>query len=185
MRSLERLVTGAVLLASITSIGCRQKAAPQPEPTATTPAPAASPETQPVAAPVTEETPAAPRADAAEEAAARARAVLAAPVYFGYDRSELDDEARAKLDEKVAVLVADRALRLRVDGHTDDRGSDEYNLALGQRRAAAVRRYLAQRQIDMNRIDVVTFGEERPSCMDANEACWRANRRAEFVVIAP
>lgn len=185
MRSLERFLTGAVLFASAMTMGCRQKPTPQPEPTTSTASPAATPETQPVAAPILDEPSTAPRTDSAGEAAARARAVLAAPVYFGYDRSELDAEARAKLDDKAAALRADGALRLRVEGHTDDRGSDEYNLALGQRRATAIRRYLADHQIDANRIDVVTFGEERPSCMDASETCWRANRRAEFVVITP
>ena len=185
MTSTQRLLTGAVLLVSSVTVGCRHKAEPQPEPVTSTPAPAAAPEPQPSPAPGANETAATPAADPAAEAAARARAILAIPVYFGYDRAELEAEARAKLDEKIQVLLADRALRIRVEGHTDDRGSDEYNLALGQRRATAVQRYLVQRQIGADRIDIVTLGEERPNCMDASESCWRTNRRAEFVVIAP
>ena len=185
MTSVQRLLTGAVLLCSSATMACRHKAEPQPEPVTATPVTAPSSEPQPTSTATSNEPSTPSRNDSAEEAAAKARAVLSAPVYFGYDRSELDADARAKLDDKVQVLLADRALRIRVEGHTDDRGSDEYNLALGQRRATAVRRYLVQRQIAADRIDITTLGEERPTCMNASEACWRTNRRAEFVVIAP
>jgi len=184
MPSVQRLLAGAVLTISTVTMGCRRKVEPQPEPVAATPVTAMAPEPQPTTAPSTESSTTS-RNESAEEAAAKVRAVLSAPVYFGYDRSELDAEARAALDDKVQVLLADRALRIRVEGHTDDRGSDEYNLALGQRRATAVQRYLVQRQIAADRVDVTTLGEERPTCMKASEACWRTNRRAEFVVIAP
>ena len=133
---------------------------------------------------------AAERAAAADrDAAARARMeearnTLAAVIYFDYDRAELSPEARAILDRKVPLLTANPGLRIRVAGHTDSRGSDEYNLALGQRRAAAAKRYLTQRGIDGGRIDIVSFGEERPAAPGDDEAAYSQNRRDEFEIVA-
>jgi peptidoglycan-associated lipoprotein len=75
-------------------------------------------------------------------------------------------------------------LRVRVAGHTDDRGSDEYNLALGQRRAASVKRFLTERGVDDARVEIVSFGKERPTCEQQAESCWSRNRRAEFEITA-
>ncbi len=88
------------------------------------------------------------------------------------------------LDAKVPVLQANPGLRLRIAGHTDNRGSDEYNIALGQRRAAMVREYLQARGIDGARLEIVSFGEEMPAVEGDNEGAWAQNRRAEFEVIA-
>ena len=128
----------------------------------------------------------------AEEAAAAerarrleaARTTLAAPVYFDYDSAELLPDARTTLDAKVPLMTANAGLRIRVGGHTDNRGSDEYNVALGQRRAASVKRYLETRGIDGARIDIVSYGEERPAANEENEGAWAQNRRAEFEIVA-
>jgi len=114
------------------------------------------------------------------ERRARARAVLEKIVHFPFDRSELDDEARSLLDSKVEILQADASYQLRIEGHADERGSDEYNLALGMRRATAVQRYLVNRGVAPGRLETVSLGEERPTCAASNEACWSRNRRAEF-----
>lgn len=119
-----------------------------------------------------------------ERAMAEARNALAAVVYFDYDRADLSEDARATLEAKVPVLQANPSIRLRVAGHTDARGSDEYNMALAQRRAAAVQRYLADRGVDASRLEIVSFGEERPAVAGENESAWAQNRRAEFEVIA-
>lgn len=111
------------------------------------------------------------------------RSALLAPVYFDYDQAELRDDTRAALEAKLAILTRYRALRVRVAGHTDDRGADEYNLALGARRAAAVKRYFTERGVDPGRIDIVSFGKERPTCEAAEESCWSQNRRGEFAVV--
>lgn len=149
--------------------------APQPQPTQ----PAAPPPSQPTcdAACV-----AARDAEAKRAAIAAATAALTAAVYFDYDRSDITDDARAKLDAKVPVLTQNTGVRIRIAGHTDSRGSDEYNLALGQRRAAAAKRYLTDRGIDGSRIEIVSFGEERPTCTDEAEDCWSRNRRDEFEI---
>ena len=117
-----------------------------------------------------------------DAALAAARAALTAPIYFDYDAAEIRNDARATLESKLPVLTANPNLRLRIAGHTDSRGSDEYNLALGQRRAASVKAFLSERGIDATRIDIVSFGRERPTCTDDEESCWSRNRRAEFEV---
>jgi peptidoglycan-associated lipoprotein len=116
------------------------------------------------------------------EAVKTATAALTATIYFDYDRSDITDDARTKLDLKVPVLTQNTGVRIRIAGHTDSRGSDEYNLALGQRRAAAAKRYLTDRGIDGSRIEIVSFGEERPTCTDESEDCWSRNRRDEFEI---
>jgi len=125
------------------------------------------------------------REAAAREARMRAeretiRVTLTAPILFAFDRSDLTSAARATLEEKLAILRRDASISLRIEGHADERGSSEYNLALGMRRAAAARRFFILAGIPADRITVTSFGEERPLCMSANEACWRVNRRDEF-----
>jgi peptidoglycan-associated lipoprotein len=119
---------------------------------------------------------------AAREAAART--ALTAPVYFDFDMSEIRDDARATLESKLPILTANPDIHLRIAGHTDSRGSDEYNLALGSRRAASVKSFLTERGIDGGRLDIVSFGKERPTCTEEEESCWSRNRRAEFEVTA-
>jgi peptidoglycan-associated lipoprotein len=111
-----------------------------------------------------------------------ARTTLTEPIHFALDRWDLDAEARRALEEKLAVLRTRPEISLRIEGHADERGSTEYNMALGMRRAAAARRYLVQRDIPEHRIEIASFGEERPVCTDAREACWYQNRRAAFVI---
>ncbi|MBV6522683.1 MAG: hypothetical protein MNPFHGCM_02831 [Gemmatimonadaceae bacterium] len=123
-------------------------------------------------------------AEARARASASARAAIEAKVFFDYDQSDLSASSRATLDAKLPVLRANPGMRLRIAGHADDRGSDEYNLALGQRRAAAVKRYLTDQGVDAGRLDVISYGEERPAMEGENEEAWRQNRRAEFEIVA-
>ena len=116
--------------------------------------------------------------------AANLRLLLEAVVRFAYDASELTEEGRTALDAKLPVLRTNMALRIRISGHTDSRGSDEYNLALGLRRASSARKYLADRGIAVTRIDVVSFGEERPAASGDEEGSWSQNRRAEFEILS-
>lgn len=119
---------------------------------------------------------------AAETAAAKS--AFATPVYFDYDKSDIRDDQKTALEAKIPAFQANADMRIRVAGHTDNRGSDEYNLALGQRRAAAVKQYLIARGISADRIDVVSFGEERPAVGQENEDAWAKNRRDEFEIVA-
>ena len=94
------------------------------------------------------------------------------------------EEAQAALDRKIPLFQANPSMRIRVTGHADERGSDEYNLALGQRRAAAAKQYLVSRGIAEGRIEIATAGEERPTCEANTEECYQQNRRDEFEIIA-
>ena len=119
---------------------------------------------------------------ARERAMAEVRNAITAVIYFDYDQSTLSDQARATLDAKIPALNANTGARILVIGHTDERGSDEYNLTLGQRRAAAAKRYLVQRGIDGSRIETTSRGEEQPSVQGADESAYSQNRRAEFEI---
>ncbi len=121
------------------------------------------------------------------EAAERARALtaeLGTMINFEFDRADIRSADQGTLDRKAAVLAANPNVRLRISGHADDRGSDEYNLALGNRRAAAAKRYLENKGIDGSRIEVVSYGEERPLNPAADETAYAQNRRDEFEIIA-
>jgi peptidoglycan-associated lipoprotein len=122
--------------------------------------------------------------EAAAAAAAAARAALAAVIYFDLDKDEIRPDAQQTLDAKVPVLKAQAAVHIRIDGNADDRGSDAYNLALSQRRSASAKRYLEARGIDGSRIEVVSFGKERPVCAAENETCWQQNRHDGFMITA-
>jgi peptidoglycan-associated lipoprotein len=119
-----------------------------------------------------------------ERKLAEMRATMTSPIYFGFDRSDLTGEARTNLEAKFAIMSANPAMRIVIEGHTDDVGSDEYNLALGQRRAAAAKRFLVQREVDAGRIEIASFGEERPTCQDGTEDCRAKNRRDAFRIVA-
>jgi peptidoglycan-associated lipoprotein len=118
------------------------------------------------------------------EVTARARAVLEEMVHFDYDESNLRADAQEALGRKVPILRANPNVRLRVAGHADERGSVEYNLALGMRRANAVRDYLAGFGIDASRFETTSMGEDMPLDRGSNESAWARNRRAEFTVTA-
>lgn len=127
------------------------------------------------------------RADSVAAESARMAALrntMAEAIYFELDRSELSMQARSTLDQKIPILRANPNLRIRIAGHADERGSDEYNQALGQRRAAAARRYLTSQGISEDRIEIVSFGESRPVAMGSDESAWAQNRRAEFEIIS-
>jgi peptidoglycan-associated lipoprotein len=126
------------------------------------------------------------RARLAEEAMRRdsdmLRGTVSSAIGFDFDKSDLREDARANLDAKIPILLANTNVTIRVAGHADERGSSEYNLALGQRRAAAAKRYLVERGVAESRIETTSFGEERPVCTDSNEGCWSQNRRDEFEI---
>lgn len=167
-----------VLLSTVALWGCQKSA----EVTATPEAPA-------------EEAPAAPeqaRPDQkaeeerrAAEAEARERAAAAAeglqPIYFDFDRSFVRDDARDVMKANAAWLKANPKVKVRIEGNADERGTIEYNQALGQRRAASAKKYLTDLGIAGSRISLISYGKEKPVCTDQTEECWQRNRRADFV----
>ncbi|RMH52016.1 MAG: peptidoglycan-associated lipoprotein Pal [Zetaproteobacteria bacterium] len=103
-------------------------------------------------------------------------------IYFAFDSAAIDAAGLAVLDRHAAWLRAHPGVSVTIEGNCDERGSREYNLALGQQRADAVRAHLIAQGVDGSRIDTVSFGEERPVCTGSGEACWAQNRRADIVV---
>lgn len=120
--------------------------------------------------------------DAAARALADARSMLNTPVYFDYDRSEIRADAKSALDAKLPLLRANASMRIRIEGNTDGRGSNEYNMALGLRRANTARRYLVSQGIENARFDVVSYGEERPVDQGTSDGAYAKNRRDDFVI---
>ncbi len=115
-------------------------------------------------------------------AMARAREMLTDRVHFEYDSFNLDSQAEQRLQMKAEILRSNPGIQLRVEGHADERGSTEYNLALGQRRAEAVRSFLGNYGIGTERINITSYGEEQPLVEGSSESAWAQNRRAEFTV---
>jgi peptidoglycan-associated lipoprotein len=103
-------------------------------------------------------------------------------VYFDFDRYDVRSGDKGTLDENAKWLQSNQSALLLIEGHADERGTNEYNLALGERRAKATRDYLVSVGIDAGRITVISYGEERPVCTEKNDACWAKNRRAHFLV---
>jgi peptidoglycan-associated lipoprotein len=129
---------------------------------------------------------AAERAAAAERErrVAAARTTLEEMVFFDYDRSDIRDDAAAVLRRKVDILRASPQVRVRIEGHADERGSTEYNLALGNRRAEQIRQFLVGFGLGQDRFEIVSFGEGRPLEQGQTEAAWARNRRGQFVITA-
>lgn len=172
-----------VLLAAM---GCarRQKVATAPD----TIPPAAVAETAPAPEPGPE-APAAPAAepdpldgDLATVNEYLRRQGLLADVYFDYDRASLTEQSREQLARSAEILRRYPQLLVTLEGHCDDRGTPEYNLALGEKRAFTTRDYLTSLGIDEGRLHTMSYGEERPVCTDSAETCWRQNRRAHPMV---
>ncbi len=174
-----------VLATAGLAAACGGKPAPEqpaPEPTAA-PAPAPTP----VPTDDSAERARLDRERLAREATERSKAVaadLAAMINFEYDQAMVRSSDQGTLDRKAAVLAANPNVRLQISGHADERGSDEYNLALGNRRAAAAKRYLENKGIDASRMEVVSYGEERPLNPGHDETAYAQNRRDEFQVTA-
>lgn len=176
----NRLIVGIALIA-FSAGACKkspppQAAVPLEQPPAAVPAATTPPSTPPAAAAVD--------SDAARLEAERIRGVLEARVFFDYDVSGLREDARQTLDAKLPLLRSDPSIRLRIEGHADERGSTEYNLALSNRRAESVAQYLVDFGIERSRLQILSYGEERPLTPGERESAWSQNRRAEFVVTA-
>jgi peptidoglycan-associated lipoprotein len=105
-------------------------------------------------------------------------------VFFAYDSVDLSQEARDTLQKNAEYLKRWTSTKVVIEGHADSRGTNEYNLALGERRAAAVRTYVTGLGIAPDRVTIVSKGEEQPVCTEETESCWQRNRRGHFVFTA-
>lgn len=106
-----------------------------------------------------------------------------ATIHFDFDKSDIRTDAQSTLNAKVPYLKANAGMRIRIEGNTDERGSDEYNLALGERRAVSAKKYLVDHGVDAGRIDIISYGEERPVCKESTATCMQQNRRDDFRIL--
>lgn len=190
----RRTVLVSLMLSTVALAACRRspQTTPTPAPVATVTEPAGPTSAEILAAEAArrraDSIAAANRAAAAananaadaERASASLRATLSQPVYFDYDKDQIRDDARAILDAKAAILAANPSVTYVIVGHTDEQGTAEYNLALGQRRAAQVKRYLVSKGIDEGRFSTQSMGDSQPAVRGTDEASYQLNRRAEF-----
>ena len=156
---------------------------PPPEPTAPAKPPAPPPPTAPAAAPT-------PRALTEDEIMAQKsldqlnKERPLADVFFELDSSTIRDDARASLTTNANWLKRWTGMRISIEGHCDERGTAEYNLGLGERRANAVKAYLVDLGVTGDRVVIVSKGKESPFCTESNESCWQQNRRGHFIITA-
>ena len=164
--------------------------APQPppaKPVTPPPAPVEKPAPQP--APVVKEEPVeasgakAGAAEGQEEASRQALQNALEKIYFDFDSIALSDTARNSLKKDFDLLKKNGSVKVEIEGHCDERGSDEYNLALGERRAKAVMGYLVTLGLAPERLSTISYGKEKPADPGHDEAAWAKNRRAEFVIV--
>ncbi|MEZ6022613.1 MAG: peptidoglycan-associated lipoprotein Pal [Hyphomonadaceae bacterium] len=156
-----------LVLAAVASLAaCASR--PEPAPTPTT------------SAPVTQPAPTGPTPGSVEDF----RVSVGDRVFFGYDRFDLNAEARSVLERQAAWLRQYPNVRILVAGNCDERGTREYNLALGARRAAAARDYLVSLGVAANRVETVSYGKERPLDPRANEEAWSVNRNAHTQIVS-
>jgi peptidoglycan-associated lipoprotein len=175
----------------VTVSACSKKVPPPPAPAPPPPpaVPAAPPAPPPPPAPAPAP-PSTPRALTEEEVFSRKSVDQLnserplTDAYFDYDKSDLREDGRASLQKDAEYLKKWSSVVVSVEGHCDSRGSSEYNLALGSRRATAVKDYLVSLGVAANRITVVSKGKEQPFCGDESESCWQQNRRGHFIITA-
>ncbi len=177
----HRMYVPVVILLSVFALwGCPKKAevATSPE---------SQQETAPAVAPAKEEQKAEPmkeegKAEETQERAAAASAGLQ-PIHFDFDKSFVRDDARAVMKANAEWLKANPKVKIRIEGNCDERGTKEYNQALGQRRATSAKKYLTDMGISAKRISLISYGKEKPVCAEHDEDCWQKNRRDDFVAI--
>ncbi len=119
------------------------------------------------------------KAEAQERAAAAAAGLK--PVYFDFDKSFIRDDAKATMKANAEWLKAHPKAKVRIEGNCDERGTKEYNQALGQRRAASAKKYLTDLGISAKRISLISYGKEKPVCSEGSEDCWQKNRRDDLI----
>jgi len=185
----SHLVLSSLLVAAVVLSGCAkrpattQAAAPAPTGSASTTA-----ATPPAPAPVQSAPPTAATTTPAPSSTARpavqdfAAVPELADVFFDFDKYDIRPGDAKTLDANANWLKSNPNHLMLIEGHCDERGTNEYNLALGERRAKSTMNYLVSQGVQANRITIISYGEERPQCTEHNEACWAKNRRAHFLV---
>jgi peptidoglycan-associated lipoprotein len=157
-----------------------RKKAPEPAPPPPAPAPAPAPAPEPPPPPPAP-APAPPPPAPAPAPAVEEKATLD-PIYFDFDKSFIREDAKPALQKVADYMKKNKDAKIQVQGNCDERGTSEYNMALGDRRATSAKKYLAGLGVDGKRITTVSFGKEKPICTEHTEECWQKNRRGDFVL---
>ena len=173
MRPVLSSVTLVALLLTFLFVGCAKEEPPPPTVEA-------QPPPRPAAPPPPAPAPAPPPAPSISQTAFQE--FQNQDIYFDFDKYDLRTDARGILDRKAAFLNQNSSVRSQIEGHCDERGTNEYNRALGERRADAAKMYLTTAGISPARLSTISYGEERPVDPGHNEAAWARNRRAHFVI---
>ena len=182
----SRYSAAAVMVVALTAAACGPKKVDTPAPAP--PPPAEKPATTPPPPPPP---PAPPKPDPAPPSEDEIYAKMTfddiakkylVDAFFAYDSSELSEEARSAISKNAEFMKKRTSSKVLVEGHADSRGTNEYNLALGERRADVVRDYLVSLGVATDRISIVSKGEEQPFCKEESESCWQQNRRGHFIV---
>ena len=185
MRIDRNWIALALAATMMTAVGCQPKAPevePPPAETKPTPPPTDVPE-KPKPAPVVDETEKKPPESIQQLQERLQSQGLIGDVFFDFDKYDLSTDAKERLAKNAEFMKSEGSdLMFKIEGHCDERGTNEYNLALGENRSNAARDYLASLGIGADRMQVISFGEERPFCSESTDACWAKNRRARFVV---
>ena len=190
--SLIRRTAGIASICMVLGIGAAACAKKAPAPAPPPPPPPAAPAAPPAPPPPPPPPPAAPAPRPLTEDELFAQKSLAqlnserplADAYFDLDSSSIRDDGKASLTANATWLKRWANTRINVEGHCDERGTAEYNLGLGERRAAAVKAYLVELGVPVDRVVIVSKGKETPFCTESAEACWQQNRRGHFVITA-
>ena len=103
-------------------------------------------------------------------------------IFFEFDKYDLDTDSRRILQRNAEFLKRNQDLHVEIQGHCDERGGNNYNIALGERRAHSTKKYLVSQGVDSSSVHVIAYGEEKPFCFESNETCWQQNRRAHFML---
>lgn len=185
-------VSAAIALAALVGVSACAKKKPVPPPAAPTPAPAEAPRTTPPPPPppppAPRETPPAPLSEdeifARKSLDALNAEKLLTDAFFALDSAQIGEDAKPGLQKNVDWMKRWPTTKVMVEGHADSRGTAEYNLALGEKRANAVRAYLVNLGVAADRLTIVSKGKEAPFCTEENESCWQLNRRGHFVITA-
>lgn len=172
--------TGLLLSIALLLSGCPKRAELAGTEAISTPRTTQSEEKVKPTTPIQE--PPATGAPSAQQSAMAGKESPLKDIFFGFDKSTIRDDAKPNLNEDLQWLNANPTAQITIEGHCDERGTAEYNLGLGERRAKAARDYLVAAGIDARHIKTVSFGKERPFVMGHDEAAWKWNRRAHFVV---
>jgi peptidoglycan-associated lipoprotein len=181
MKNRRIFMLGVIVLLSLFALwGCPKKSQVTTTPEAA-PAAKSEPTAEQKAEPMKEEAKLAVKDESMERAAPAASGLQS--IYFDFDRSFVRDDAKATMKANAEWLKANPKVKVKIEGNCDERGTKEYNQALGQRRATSAKKYLTDMGISAKRISLISYGKEKPVCNDSTEGCWQKNRRGDLIAV--